>query len=92
MGIGTGLPLFVAFGFLVLGRKRMQAMLGQLARLKVQFDKASRGIKSQLASELGGKPRAARKDPHFGSCCPDSQLGDLLSLTGIGAHSNSMLL
>lgn len=54
MGFGAGLPLFVALGFLVLGPKRMHAMLGQLARAKAEFDKASRGIKSQLAAELEG--------------------------------------
>ena len=62
MGFGTGFPLFVALGFLVLGPKRMHAMLGQLARAKAEFDKASRGIKSQLVAELGGAPPSARKD------------------------------
>jgi Sec-independent protein translocase protein TatA len=61
MGFGAGLPLFVALGFLVLGPKRMHAMLGQLAKAKAEFDKASRGVKSQLAAELGGTPPSARK-------------------------------
>jgi Sec-independent protein translocase protein TatA len=61
-GLGTGLPLFVALGFLVLGPKRMHAMLGQLARVKAEFDKARRGLKSQLTAELSGKPPAASKD------------------------------
>ena len=61
-GLGTGLPLFVALGFLVLGPKRMHAMLGQLARAKAEFDKASRGLKSQLTAELSGEPPAASKD------------------------------
>jgi len=56
MGLGSGLPLFVVIGFLVLGPKRMQAMLGQLARAKAEFGKASRGIKSQLTAELTGDP------------------------------------
>jgi Sec-independent protein translocase protein TatA len=54
MGLGSGLPLFVVIGFLVLGPKRMQAMLGQLARARAEFDKASRGIKSRVAAELAG--------------------------------------
>lgn len=54
MGFGAGLPLFVALGFLVLGPKRMHAMLGQLARAKAEFEKANRSLKSQLATELGG--------------------------------------
>jgi Sec-independent protein translocase protein TatA len=61
-GLGTGLPLFLALGFLVLGPKRMHAMLGHLAKAKTEFDKASRGLKSQIASGLEGKPPSARKD------------------------------
>jgi Sec-independent protein translocase protein TatA len=56
MGLGGGLPLFVVIGFLVLGPKRMHSMLGQLGRAKAEFDKTSRGIKSQLAAELAGEP------------------------------------
>jgi len=52
-GLGTGLPLFVALGFLVLGPKRMHAMLAQLAKVKAEFDTASRGLKSQLVAEFG---------------------------------------
>jgi len=62
-GLGTGLPLFVALGFLVLGPKRMHAMLGQLARTKAEFDKASRGLKSQLTAELSGEPAGPPKGP-----------------------------
>ena len=62
MGFGAGLPLFVALGFLVLGPKRMHAMLGQLARAKAEFEKASRGLKSQLTAELEGRSPGARKD------------------------------
>jgi len=46
----------VVIGFLVLGPKRMHAMLGQLARAKAEFDKTSRDIKSQLTAELAGDP------------------------------------
>jgi len=52
MGFGTELPLLLGLGFVVLGPKRMHAMLGHIARVKAEFDKASRGIKSQLATEL----------------------------------------
>jgi Sec-independent protein translocase protein TatA len=61
-GLGTGLPLFVAFGFLLLGPKRMHAMLGQLARAKAEFDKAGCGLKSQLTAELEGSPPAVSRD------------------------------
>ena len=62
MGLGTGLPLFVALGFLVLGPKRMHTMLGHVAKAKAEFDRASRGIRSQLTAELSGEPPAASKD------------------------------
>jgi len=61
-GLGTGLPFFVALGFLVLGPKRMHAMLGQLAKAKAEFDKASRGLKSQLTAELGGESPGTPED------------------------------
>ena len=62
MGLGAGLPLFAALGFLVLGPKRMHAMLGQLARARAEFDKASRGIKSQLSAELSDESPGSRID------------------------------
>jgi Sec-independent protein translocase protein TatA len=51
--MGIDLLLAVGLGFLLLGPKRMHETLGQLGRAKAQFDKASRGIKAQLAAELG---------------------------------------
>ena len=51
MSFGTELPLLLALGFIVLGPKRMQTMLGHVARAKTELHKlhkASRGIKSQL--------------------------------------------
>lgn len=54
MGLGAELPLFFALGFVVLDPKRMQKMLGQVARAKTEFHKASRSIKSRLATELHG--------------------------------------
>ena len=54
MGLGTELPLLLAFGFVVLGPKRMQALLGHVARAKAELHKASRGIKSQLPGEIKG--------------------------------------
>ena len=54
MGLGTELPLLVAFGFVVLGPKRMQTMLGHVARAKAELYKVSCGIKSQLQGEIKG--------------------------------------
>jgi len=62
MGLGTELPLLLAFGFVVLGPKRMQALLGHVARAKAELHKASRGIKSQLPGEIKGAPQAGRND------------------------------
>jgi len=47
MGLGTELPLLLALGFVVLGPKRMQTMLGHAARAKAEFHKAICGIKSK---------------------------------------------
>lgn len=55
MGLGTGLPLLLALGFVVLGPKRMQAILGQIAKAKADLAKSSRDIKSRLATELEGE-------------------------------------
>ncbi len=61
MGFGTELPLLLALGFVVLGPKRMQAMLGHVVRAKAEFDKASRGFKSRLAAETKGAPQDGKK-------------------------------
>jgi Sec-independent protein translocase protein TatA len=57
MSFGTEIPLLLALGFVVLGPKRMQAVLGHVARAKAEFDKANRGLKSQLAAETKGTPQ-----------------------------------
>jgi len=62
MGFGTELPLLLVLGFVVLGPKRMHAMLGHVARAKAEFDKASCGIKSQLAAETKGAPQDGNSD------------------------------
>jgi len=62
MGLGTELPLLLAFGFVVLGPKRMQAMLGHVARAKAELHKASRAIKSQLPGEIKGALQDGRND------------------------------
>jgi Sec-independent protein translocase protein TatA len=54
--VGTELLLGIALGFVVLGPKRMYAMLGHVVRAKAQIEKASRGLKSQLAAEFEVEP------------------------------------
>jgi Sec-independent protein translocase protein TatA len=62
MGFGTELPLFLALGFVVLGPKRMHAMLGHVARAKAKFESARRGITSQVAAEAKGTPQDGKND------------------------------
>ena len=54
MGLGTEIPLLVALGFVVLGPKRMQVILKQIARVKAEFETSSRDIKSRLTAEIDG--------------------------------------
>ena len=52
MGFGTEILFMIALGVLVLGPKRLHAVLGNVARAKAKFEKVSRNLKSQLESEL----------------------------------------
>ena len=52
MGLGGGFLLLLLVGFIVLGPEQMHKMLGQAARMKAEFDKATRGLKSDLAAQL----------------------------------------
>jgi len=62
MGFGTELPLLLALGFVVSGPKRMQTMLGHVARSKADLHKSNRGIKSQLAGEIKATLQQGRND------------------------------
>jgi len=62
MGLGTELPLLLALGFVVLGPKRMQTMLGHAARAKAELHKAICGFKSQLAGEVKATLQHGRND------------------------------
>lgn len=60
MAFGSELILMAGLGFVALGPKRMHSVLGQVARVRSEIEKASRGLKSQLTAELhasGGKTR-----------------------------------
>jgi Sec-independent protein translocase protein TatA len=52
MGFGMEMVFLLMLGFLVLGPKQLRTLLGHVARAKAQFEEASRGLKSQLSSEL----------------------------------------
>lgn len=51
MGLGTELLLVLLLGFLILGPKQMHALLGRVAHIKAEFDKATRSFKSHLKDE-----------------------------------------
>jgi Sec-independent protein translocase protein TatA len=52
VGFGTEVLFIIALGLVVLGPKRLHAMLGHVARAKAELESAARGMKSQLAAEL----------------------------------------
>jgi Sec-independent protein translocase protein TatA len=62
VGFGTELLFIVALGLVVLGPKQLHIVLGYVARVKAEFDKASRGIKFQLAAQLEGAPQVKSDD------------------------------
>lgn len=57
MAFGSEVILLLGAGFVVLGPKRMQTMLGQLAHVKAQFDKTSRSFMSDVTGGGDEKPR-----------------------------------
>ena len=52
MGFGSELLFVVALGLLLLGPKRLNLVLRQLARVKAELLEASRNFKSQITTEL----------------------------------------
>jgi Sec-independent protein translocase protein TatA len=52
VGFGTEVIFIFALGALLLGPKKLPAILGQIARAKAQFEHASQNLKSQLDAEL----------------------------------------
>ena len=52
MGFGTEFLFILMLGLVVLGPKRLHAMLGHVARAKAELENATRGLKSQLGAEL----------------------------------------
>jgi Sec-independent protein translocase protein TatA len=60
MGFGTEILFILMLGLLVLGPKRLHAMLGHVARAKAELENATRGMKSQLATELDAAPRDSK--------------------------------
>jgi Sec-independent protein translocase protein TatA len=57
MGFGTEVLFMIILGLVVLGPKRLHTVLQHVAQMRADFEKASRGVKSQLAAELEGVPQ-----------------------------------
>jgi Sec-independent protein translocase protein TatA len=49
-GIGGELILLCGLGYVLLGPKRMHAILQHIARAKLEFDKTRRSLESQLTT------------------------------------------
>jgi Sec-independent protein translocase protein TatA len=52
--------MVLLLGFLILGPKQMHALLGRVAHVKAEFDKATRSFKSHLTAET---PSPTHKPP-----------------------------
>jgi Sec-independent protein translocase protein TatA len=62
VGFGTEILFMLMLGLVVLGPKRLHAMLGHVARAKAEFENATRGIKSQLGAELDAAHHEAKTE------------------------------
>jgi len=62
VGVGTEILFMVMLGLVVLGPKRLHAVLGHVARAKAELENATRGMKSQLGAELEVEPRKSHTD------------------------------
>jgi Sec-independent protein translocase protein TatA len=67
VGFGTEILFMLMLGLVVLGPRRLHAMMGQVARAKAEFENAARGMKSQLAAELDTAHQDAGNDIVSGS-------------------------
>ena len=52
MGFGTDRLFIIALGLVTLGPKRLHTVLGHVARAKAELEKLSRGLQSELESQL----------------------------------------
>jgi Sec-independent protein translocase protein TatA len=55
MSFGTEIFFFMALGVVVLGPKRLQALIGHVIRAKQRFEEVTQAFKSQLVEELDGE-------------------------------------
>ena len=52
MGLGTEILFLLMLGLVFLGPKQMHSLLRRVARVKAEFDQATRTLKAQMAAEL----------------------------------------
>ncbi len=52
MGLGTEMLFILVLGLLLLGPKRLPAILAHVARAKARFERATLHFKAQLEAEL----------------------------------------
>ena len=71
MSFGAELVFILLLALLVLGPKRLQTTLAQIARAKTQFENATHSFKSQLAADFDEAPRKCKTDS------PPVLVGDL---------------
>ena len=57
MGFGTEILFMLVLGFLLLGPKRLPAILGHVALAKAQLERATRSLTSELEAQLAAQPR-----------------------------------
>jgi Sec-independent protein translocase protein TatA len=62
VGLGTELLFVVALALVVLGPKRLHAVLGGVARAKAEFEEVSRGFKSHLGAEFDASHLEAKSE------------------------------
>jgi Sec-independent protein translocase protein TatA len=62
VGFGTEILFTLMLGLLVLGPKRLHAVLGNVARAKAELENATRGIKSQFAAQLDAETQESPKE------------------------------
>ena len=62
MGFGAEILFVLMLGLLLLGPKQLHTLVGHLARAKAQFEKVSRGFKSQLTAELDAAHQDGKTD------------------------------
>jgi Sec-independent protein translocase protein TatA len=62
VGFGMEILFVLMLGLLVLGPKRLHTLLAQVARAKAELENATRGLKSQLAAELGAASGTGKTD------------------------------